>query len=73
MVNAKAGLKIALEKAKDLEKDDFKQMKHWLRKDEDTSAYTVFFFNRMKKEIKRSLKVTIEIIKRPESLGAIRK
>ena len=70
MVDAKAGLKIALEKAKDLEKDNFKQMKHWLRKDEDTSAYTVMFFDRMKKEIKRSLKVTIETIKHP---GARRK
>ena len=48
-------------------------MKHWLRKDEDTSTYTVLFFDRMKKEIKRSLKVTIDAIKHPESLGARRK
>ena len=33
----------------------------------------VMFFERMKKEIKRSLKVTIDTIKRPESLGARRR
>ena len=43
MVDAKAGLKRALEKVKNLEKDNFKQIKHWLRKDEDISAYTVMF------------------------------
>ena len=73
MVDAKAGLKRALEKVKNLEKDNFKQIKHWLRKDEDISAYTVMFFERMKKEIKRSLKVTVDTIKYPESLGAKRK
>ena len=31
------------------------------------------FFERMRKEIKRSLKVTIDTIKRPESLGARRR
>ena len=31
------------------------------------------FFERMRKEIKRSLKVTMDTIKRPESLGARRK
>ena len=35
MVEAKTGLKRALEKANNLEKDDFKQIKQWLKKDED--------------------------------------
>ena len=45
-------------------------MKYWLKNDEDTSANTVMFFERLRKEIKRSLKVTIDTIKHPESLGA---
>ena len=69
MVDAKAGLKRALEKVNNLEKDDFKQVRQWLEKDEDISVNTVMFFERMKKEIKRSLKVTIDTIKYPESLG----
>ena len=73
MVGAKAGLKRALEKVKNLEKDDFKQIRQWLEKDEDIAVSTVMFFQRMKKEIKRSLKVTIDSIKHPESLGANRK
>ena len=48
-------------------------MKSWLKDDEDTSPNTVMFFERMRKEIKRSLKVTIDTIKRPESLGARRR
>ena len=48
-------------------------MKYWLKDDEDTSANTVMFFERMRKEIKRLLKVTIDTIKRPESLGARRR
>ena len=73
MVGAKAGLKRALEKVSNLEKDDFKQVKQWLEKDEDISVNTVMFFERMKKEIKRSLRVTLDTIKHPESLGANRK
>ena len=73
MIDAKAGLKRALEKANSLEKENFKQLKYWLRDDEDTIANTVMFFERMRKEIKRSLKVTIDTIKRPESLGARRR
>ena len=73
MVAAKAGLKRALGKAKDLEKDSFEQIKRWLEKDEDISVTTVRFFERMKKEIKRSLKVTVNTIKHPESLGANQK
>ena len=69
MVDAKAGLKRALEKANSLEKENFKLLKYWLKDDEDTSANTVMFFERMRKEIKRSLKVTVDTIKRPESLG----
>ena len=55
MVDAKAGLKRALEKANSLEKENFKLLKYWLKDDEDTSANTVMFFERMRKEIKRSL------------------
>ena len=73
MMKAKAGLKRALEKANNLEKDDFRQIKQWLRKDEDTSVITVMFLERMRKEIKRSLKVTIDTINHPESLGAYRR
>ena len=73
MTDAKAGLKRALEKANSLEKENFRLLKDWLRDDEDTSANTVMFFERMRKEIKRSLKVTIDMIKRPESLGARKK
>ena len=73
MVDAKAGLKRALEKANYLEKDNFKLLKYWLKDDEDTSANTVRFFERMRKEIKRSLKVTGDTIKHPDSLGARRK
>ena len=32
MMKAKAGLKRALEKVNNLEKDDFKQIKQWLKK-----------------------------------------
>ena len=73
MVGDKAGLKRALEKVNNLEKDDFKQVKQWLEKDEDISVNTVMFFERMKKEIKRSLRVTVDTIKHPESLGAYRR
>ena len=73
MVDAKAGLKRALEKANYLEKDNFKLLKYWLKNDEDTSADTVRFFERMRKEIKRSLKVTGDTIKHPDNLGARRR
>ena len=73
MGDAKAGLKRALEIANSLEKENFKLLKYWLKSDEDTSANTVMFFERMRKEIKRSLKVTIDTIKHPESLGARRR
>ena len=69
-IDAKAGLKRALEKANYLEKENFKLLKYWLKNDEDTSANTVMFFGRLRKEIKRSLKVTLDTIKHPESLGA---
>ena len=57
MGDAKAGLKRALEKANSLEKENFKVLKYWLKNDEDISANAVMFFERMRKEIKRSLKV----------------
>ena len=38
MVEAKAGLKRPLEKVNILEKDDFKQLRRWLMKDEDISV-----------------------------------
>ena len=73
MIDAKVGLKRALEKANYLEKENFKLLKYWLKNDEDTSANTVMFFERMRKEIKRSLKVTGDTIKHTESLGARRR
>ena len=73
MGDAKAGLKRALEKANSLEKENFKLLKYWLKNDEDISANAVMFFERMRKEIKRSLKVTMDTIKHPESLGARRR
>ena len=72
-VEAKVGLKKALEKASNLGRDNFKQLKQWLEKDENTSVNTVMFFERLKKEIKRLLKVTSDKIKHPGSLGANRK
>ena len=45
-------------------------MKQWLEKDEKTFACTKDFFHRTKKEMKRSLKLTVEKIKKPGSLGA---
>merc|ERR1711873_389084 len=69
MIDAKAGLKRALEKANSLEKENFKLLKYWLKNDEDISANTVMFVERMGKEIKRSLMVTMDTIKHPESLG----
>ena len=55
MGDAKAGLKRALGIANNLEKEKFKIVRQWLRNDEDVSANTVMFFERMRKEIKRSL------------------
>ena len=71
--DAKAGLKRALGIANNLEKDKFKIIRQWLRYDDDTSANTIMFFERVRKEIKRSLKVTVDTIKHPGSLGAKRK
>ena len=73
MMKAKAGFKRSLEGVNNLEKDYFKQIRQWLRQDEDTSVNTVMFLERMKKEIKRSLKVTIDTLKHPESQGAYRR
>ena len=73
MGDAKAGLKRALGIANNLEKEKFKILRHWLKSDEDVSANTVMFFERMRKEIKRSLKVTTDTIKHPGSLGARRR
>ena len=70
MGEVKVFLKRALEKASDLEKDNYKQVKKWLEKDEDTLVLTVDFLSKMRKEIKRSLKLILEKIKNPGSLGA---
>ena len=71
--DAKAGLKRALNMANKLEKDKFKIVRQWLRYDDDTAANTIMFFERVRKEIKRSLRVTVDTIKHPGSLGAKRK
>ena len=71
--DAKAGLKRALGMANKLEKDKFKIVRQWLRYDDDTAANTIMFFERVRKEIKRSLRVTVDTIKHPGSLGAKRK
>ena len=56
-----------------LEKDKFKVVRQWLRYDDDTASNTVMFFERVRKDIKRSLKVTMDKIQHPGSLGARRK
>ena len=67
---AKIYFKKALEKVSDLGQDNYKQLKQWLEKDEKTFVSTLEFFNRMRKEIKRSQKLTADKIKNPGSLGA---
>ena len=68
--DAKIYLKKALEKVSNLGQDSYRQLKQWLEKDENTFVWTVEFFSRMRKEIKRSLKLTADKIKNPGSLGA---
>ena len=69
-VKAKTYLKQTLDKAKALAKDDFKQVRHWLEKDEDTFIITTDFLSKIKNEAKRTLKLTICKINNPGSLGA---
>ena len=45
-------------------------MKQWLEKDEKIFVSTRNFFHRTKKEMKRSLKLTVERAKLPRGLGA---
>ena len=71
--DAKAGLKRALGMTNKLEKDKFKVVRQWLRYDDDIASNTVMFFERVRKDIKRSLKVTMDKIQHPGSLGARRK
>merc|ERR1711873_58208 len=71
--DAKAGLKRALNIANKLEKEKFKILRQWLRHNDDTAAITIMFFERVRKDIKRSLRVTVDTIKLPGSLGAKRK
>ena len=71
--DAKAGLNKALNIANKLEKDKFKILRQWLRHDDDTAANTIMFFERVRKDIKRSLRVTVDTLKHPGSLGAKRK
>ena len=68
--DAKIYLKKALEKVSDLGQDNYKQLKQWLEKDEKTFVCRIDFFNRMRKEIKRSLKLTADKLKNPGSLRA---
>ena len=73
LTRAKAGLKKALGMTNKLEKDKFKIIRQWLRYDDDTASITVMFFERVRKDIKRSLKVTMEKMEHSGSLGARRK
>ena len=67
---ARTYLKQAIEKTKALAEDDFKQDRHWLEKDEDTLIITTDFIRKIRIEAKRSLKLTIDRINNPGSLGA---
>ena len=69
-VEAKTYLKRALEKSSELSKDNYKQVKEWLEKDEDTLILTMDFLSKARNEMKRTLKLTLEKIKNPGSLGA---
>ena len=62
-VEAKTYLKRALEKSSELSKDDYKQLKKWLEKDEDTLILTRDFLSKARNEMKRTLKLTLEKIK----------
>ena len=67
---ARTYLKQAIDKTKALAEDDFKQVRHWLERDEDTFIITTDFLRKIKNEAKRSLKLTISKINNPGSLGA---
>ena len=67
MSEAKVSLKRALEKSSVLRKDNYEQVKQWLKKDEDTLILTIGFLHKMRQEIKRSLKLTVEKIKQKKS------
>ena len=69
-VKAKTYLKQTLDKAKSLAKDDFKQVKKWLEKDEDTFILTTDFLSKIRNEVKRTMKLTLCKINNPGSLGA---
>ena len=56
--DAKIGLKKTLEKVNGLRQDNYKQLKQWLIKDENTFMNTVKFFDKVGIEIKRSLQLT---------------
>ena len=66
----KLTLKKTIEKISDLEQDNYKHLKQWLEKDEKTFVSTKNFFHRTKKEMKRSLKLTITKAMHPEGTGA---
>ena len=69
-VEAKTYLKRALEKSSELSKDNYKQLKKWLEKDENTLILTRDFLSKARNEMKRTLKLTLEKIGNPGSLGA---
>ena len=69
-VEAKVYLKRALEKSSELSRDNYKQVKKWLEKDEDTLILTRDFLSKTRNEMKRTLKLTLSKIKNPGSLGA---
>ena len=67
---ARTYLKQAIDKTKALAEDDFKQVRHWLERDEDTFIITTDFLSKIRNEVKRTLKLTVCKINNPGSLGA---
>ena len=61
---AKIYLKRSLEKSSELSKDNFKLVRQWLEKDESTLVLTRDFLNKTRNEMKKTLKLTLDKIKK---------
>ena len=70
---AKIHLKRSLEKSSELSKDNFKLVRQWLEKDENTLVLTRDFLHKIRNEMKRTFKLTLNKIKNPGSLGLIQR
>ena len=53
-----------------MSKDNFKLVRRWLEKDENTLVLTRDFLHKIRNEMKRTFKLTLYKIKNPGSLGA---